>query len=441
MSFWSSFKEWFLRLSSLNGQLDTDSASDNIRKNIHFQGPNVWILAFSIVIASVGLNINSTAVIIGAMLISPLMGPILGLGLGLGVNDTILLRDSLKNLLVMVVVSLIAASLYFLLSPLQMANPTELEARTSPSIYDVLIALFGGMAGILEHCRKEKGTVLSGVAIATALMPPLCTAGYGIAHGLWRFFFGAMGLFIINTVFIAFATFIFVKSLHFSEKRYISEERQRRNRGLITMVLVLIMVPSMISAFFMIRENNFAVAAEKFVNENRDFSGGFIYNYRVKDNKVEIYLAGEKLSDEDRAFLYGSAKTFGIKEDQLNIVQHTLRGAEERDELISSMSDRYDRQLSARDKRIESLEAELGKAAKMEIPYERITREVSTQYPEVEEIILSRGASVTTDSLKTRDCILVLVRPALDSLQTARLTQWLRLRLDDDSVTVLSESK
>ena len=265
MSFWSSLKEWFLRLSSLNGQLDTDSASDNIRKNIHFQGPNVWILAFSIVIASVGLNINSTAVIIGAMLISPLMGPILGLGLGLGVNDTILLRDSLKNLLVMVVVSLIAASLYFLLSPLQMANPTELEARTSPSIYDVLIALFGGMAGILEHCRKEKGTVLSGVAIATA--------GYGIAHGLWRFFFGAMGLFIINTVFIAFATFIFVKSLHFSEKRYISEERQRRNRGLITMVLVLIMVPSMISAFFMIRENNFAVAAEKFVNENRDFSG------------------------------------------------------------------------------------------------------------------------------------------------------------------------
>lgn len=439
MSFWISLKEKFLRLSSLNGQLDTDAASENIRNNIHFQGPTVWILVFSIVIASVGLNINSTAVIIGAMLISPLMGPILGLGLGLGVNDTILLRDSLKNLLVMVVVSLIAASLYFLLSPLQMANPTELEARTSPSIYDVLIALFGGMAGILEHCRKEKGTVLSGVAIATALMPPLCTAGYGIAHGLWRFFFGAMGLFIINTVFIAFATFIFVKSLHFSEKRYISEERRRRNSRLITVVLILVMVPSVVSAFFMIRENNFAVAAEKFVTENRNFTGGFIYNYRVKDNKVEIYLAGEKLSDEDRAFLYGSAKTFGIKEDQLVIVQHTLHGTEDRDELISSMSDRYDRLISVRDKRIESLEEELGKAARKEIPYEQITREVATQYPDVEEVVLSRGASITTDSLKTKECVIVMVRPALDSLHRARLTQWLRLRLNEESLTVISE--
>ena len=202
------FKEWissYLRdTANITEQVDVAAAASNIRSNIYFRGPNVWILAFSIIIASVGLNVNSTAVIIGAMLISPVMGPIMGMGLGLGVNDTRLLGDSFRNLLIMVIISLLASSLFFLLSPLNLANPTELAARTSPSIYDVLIALFGGFAGILEHARKEKGTVMSGVAIATALMPPLCTAGFGLAKANWHFFFGAMYLFTINAIFMEF---------------------------------------------------------------------------------------------------------------------------------------------------------------------------------------------------------------------------------------------
>ena len=178
--------------------IDTEKAAENIRSNIFFRGPNVWILVCAIILASVGLNVNSTAVIIGAMLVSPLMGPIIGVGLGLGIDDTELIKSALKNLLIMVLISLTAATIYFVITPLKLANPTELLARTNPTIYDVMIALFGGLAGILEISRKEKGTVLSGVAIATALMPPLCTAGYGLAIGSFSYFAGALYLFSIT---------------------------------------------------------------------------------------------------------------------------------------------------------------------------------------------------------------------------------------------------
>ena len=260
-----NIKDWigsYMRdTANLSGQLDVEKAAANIRGNIYFRGPNVWILAFSIIIASVGLNVNSTAVIIGAMLISPVMGPIIGMGLGLGVNDTRLLGDSLRNLLIMVIISLIASSLFFLLSPLNLANPTELEARTSPSIYDVLIALFGGFAGILEQARKEKGTVMSGVAIATALMPPLCTAGFGLAKWNLHFFFGAMYLFTINAIFIMFATYLACKYLHFHQKSFADERTARRTRTVITAVVLLVTVPSIWSAFIMIRNNNFTTSA------------------------------------------------------------------------------------------------------------------------------------------------------------------------------------
>ena len=178
------------QLVSLGDAMDVQAAAASIRENIHFRGPNVFILFFAIIIASVGLNVNSIPVIIGAMLISPLMGPIIGFGMGLGTNDTTLVKDALKNLAVMVIISIIASTLYFLVSPLDMDNPTELLARTNPTIYDVFIALFGGFAGIMETSRKERGTVMSGVAIATALMPPLCTVGYGIASWNWHYAFG-----------------------------------------------------------------------------------------------------------------------------------------------------------------------------------------------------------------------------------------------------------
>ena len=203
----STAKDFVRSVINLSDYVDMDSANASIRKNIYFRGPNVFILACAIIIASVGLNVNSIPVIIGAMLISPVMGPILGFGYSLGVQDIQLLRDSLRNLAIMVAISIAASTLYFFLSPLRLEHPTELLARTNPTTYDVLIALFGGFAGILEISRKEKGTVLSGVAIATALMPPLCTVGYGLAILNWSYVLGALYLFLINSVFIALATY------------------------------------------------------------------------------------------------------------------------------------------------------------------------------------------------------------------------------------------
>ena len=217
MNLLQSIKSVFHKTVNLNGHIDTEAAEKAIRNNIYFRGPNAWILAIATIIASVGLNVNSIPVVIGAMLISPLMGPIFGLGLGLGVSDMQLMKSSGKNLLVMVTISLTASFAYFLITPLSLSNPTELLARTNPTIYDVLIALFGGFAGILEQSRKEKGTVFSGVAIATALMPPLCTAGFGLANGNLAYFLGALYLFFINCLFIMLATYISVKYFKFRQ--------------------------------------------------------------------------------------------------------------------------------------------------------------------------------------------------------------------------------
>lgn len=265
----SDFSSFIRGLTNIRKDIDKSAADASIRKNIYFRGPNVWILAFSIIVASVGLNVNSTAVIIGAMLISPLMGPIFGIGLGLGVNDTLLIKGGLKNLLVMVFISVLASCLYFLITPLKLANPTELLARTNPSIYDVIIALFGGAAGMLELCRKEKGTVLSGVAIATALMPPLCTAGYGIASGHLSYFLGAIYLFFINGIFIILATYIMVKYLEFDEIQFANETTGKRVKHFITLVVILVAVPSIWSATIMIRDNRFSQNVSSFIKENR----------------------------------------------------------------------------------------------------------------------------------------------------------------------------
>ena len=230
MGLFQHFKSVLRSTTNLTGYIDTDAAEKAIRNNIYFRGPNVWILAIAIIIASIGLNVNSIPVVIGAMLISPLMGPIFGLGLGLGVSDVELMKSSGKNLVTMVCISLAASTAYFLITPLSLTNPTELLARTNPTIYDVFIALIGGFAGILEQCRKEKGTVFSGVAIATALMPPLCTAGFGIACGNLTYFLGALYLFFINCLFIMLATYISVKYFKFRQVEFEDPAKGKRTK-------------------------------------------------------------------------------------------------------------------------------------------------------------------------------------------------------------------
>ena len=354
--------------ANIYDHIDTESAAERIKAGIWFRGPNVWILAFSIIIASVGLNVNSTAVVIGAMLISPLMGPIIGVGLAMGTNDLDLLKLAAKNLLVMVLISLAASTLFFLLSPLNLVNPTELEARTSPTIYDVLIALFGGLAGILENSRKERGTAIAGVAIATALMPPLCTAGYGLSCLDFHFFFGAMYLFIINTVFITLATYVMVKYLRFRTVSGLDPALSARRRRFITTIIAVVAIPSLYSAIVMVRDTDFERNVESFVRENRLVSRSYISDYRIyKDHgrKVEVFLTGEPMTYEVQTALYASAEAHRIKTDQLVIREHSLgMTGEEMNEMVREIYDRTDRILLEKESQLNELQTKVDSLAR-----------------------------------------------------------------------------
>ena len=342
-------------------EMDTLGAAHRIKSGIWFRGVNVWILAFSIIIASVGLNVNSTAVIIGAMLISPLMGPIIGVGLALGTNDVDLLKNAAKNLLVMVLVSLLASTLFFLLSPLKLVNPTELVARTRPTIYDVLIALFGGLAGILENSRKEHGTVLSGVAIATALMPPLCTAGFGLAHWDMRFFLGALYLFVINSVFIALATYLMVKYLRFPTVSGLDPKTARQRRDVISAIMILVAVPSIWSAVVMIRDNNFEREIQSFFENNRLVGPRtYIAEYDVDGRNVNFILAGDPLTDSLKTVLYQQAAQYGIQEQQITLKEHSFgMSQQDMEAVVSDIYARTEAELNENDAMVSSLQGRL----------------------------------------------------------------------------------
>lgn len=448
MSFWSSLKAQISEIANISDNIDTEKAAEQIRSSIYFKGPNVWILAFAVVIASVGLNINSTAVIIGAMLISPLMGPIFGIGLGLGANDTRLIREAAKNLLIMVLISLAASFLYFLITPLNLINPTELEARTYPTIFDVLIALFGGAAGIFEMSRKEKGTVISGVAIATALMPPICTAGYGLANGNFHYFGGALYLFLINTIFITLATYLMTKYLNFNTFAFQDEVKEKRVNRLITVIVTAVMVPSCLTAFNMIRANNFEGKANAFIAANKALDHSFIYDSRIdarKGGKVEVFMGGEPLKAYEKEALLASARSFGIKDEQVSIREHgTETEATDSEKLMQGIYERTDLEINKREAQIRALEGQLKELQGSEIPYGQISKEVRSQYPDIKDLFLTRGASVKADSTSTEQrCVLVVAKSdkAMAASQIEKLTDWLRIRLNDSTVVVINNCR
>ena len=357
------FQKYMRHILYLEDDIDRTAAAAAIRKNIYFRGPNVIILACAIIIASVGLNVNSIPVIIGAMLISPVMGPIIGFGLGLGTNDTELMKNALKNFFIMVAISIVVASLYFLVSPLKLNNPTELLARTRPTIYDVLIALFGGVAGMMEHTRKERGTVLSGVAIATALMPPLCTLGYGIARLSLTYILGAAYLFLINSFFIALATFFMAKFLGFESVA--DEYHLRRNRRIVTAVLLVMLIPSISSAIGTIRDNNFATNAERFVQANKTIGSSYIFDHQVnlsgRSQTLEIYLAGEALDYTTKQVLIKSAQSYGLHSDQIIFHEEAAVQSINKNEVIRDLNDHYLKKIQELNQTITELQIELAK--------------------------------------------------------------------------------
>ena len=437
-------KQFFRNRLSVTDYIDVLAASANIRSNIPFRGPNIYILFAAIVIASVGLNVNSIPVIIGAMLISPLMSPIIGFGMGLGTNDTDLLLQSLKNLGIMVAISLLASTLYFVVTPLETANPTELLARTNPSVYDVLIAFFGGIAGILELSRKEKGTVFSGVAIATALMPPLCTVGYGIASLNWQYAVGALYLFFINCLFIALATFLAVKYLRFPvvEEKDGTSRRRSISYGLLILV---VLVPSFFTAYSIVRENRFTTEARHFVKENRAVGGTYIYDYStdmsVKPYTLTLRLAGETLSPESRAQLYTNAEQHGISHAQIlfqedaTIEVHRLNEKEVMRDWLAST----EQQLRQRDDSIRVLRQQLDAYEALVMPTEQISNELRAQWSSIDRITLARADStvllVISEKPEATHKQETLTREDL-----ARMEQWLAIRLNVPSVQVIKNN-
>ena len=284
-----------------NAMPDKENEEDTIKSisaGVSFHGATLWVLVFAIFIASLGLNVNSTAVIIGAMLISPLMGPIIGMGLAVGINDFELLKRSAKNYVVATVISVITATVYFLLTPLDEAQ-SELLARTSPTLYDVLIALFGGAAGIVALATKGKGNVLPGVAIATALMPPLCTAGFGIATGNFYYFLGAFYLFFINTVFISLATYFGVRMMKFKQKSFIDSDHYAKVRRYIIITVVVTMVPAAFMTYNIIKESIFKTNVNKFVNDKLENVGTRVISYDINKDSLtlRIIAVGKELSE------------------------------------------------------------------------------------------------------------------------------------------------
>lgn len=287
------------RFDLQKGRADASIIIENIRNNVEFTGVNLWALIFAIFIASIGLNVNSTAVIIGAMLISPIMGPVMGIGLGVGINDLELVKKGAKNLLVATIIGILASTIYFLITPLHDAQ-SELLARTSPSIWDVFIAFFGGGAGMVAASRTEKSNVIPGVAIATALMPPLCTAGFGIATNNWLYFFGAIYLYFINSVFIAIATYMVARYLKMNRRHLEDEANQKKATRYIIIIVVITIIPSIIMAYRIVAKSIFETNARKFVDEQFTYPNTQVvsksYHYKGKDKFIEVLLIGKQLN-------------------------------------------------------------------------------------------------------------------------------------------------
>lgn len=308
--------------------LDDRAAEDTIiysvQKNIEFKGVNLWTLIFAIFIASIGLNVNSTAVIIGAMLISPIMGPITGIGLGIGTNDLELVKKGAKSLLFATLVGIITSAVYFSITPLHEAQ-SELLARTSPSVWDVFIAFFGGLAGMVAASRKEKTNVIPGVAIATALMPPLCTAGYGLAIGNWYYVLGALYLYFINSVFIAIATYLMCRYLQITKKQFKDVKVEKRVTRYMVIIVTITFLPSIFMAYKIVNRNIFESNARKFVAEQFAFPNTQVvtksFVYHNPDNTINILLFGDQLSEQKIDSLKRNMAHYKLKGVKLSIIQ------------------------------------------------------------------------------------------------------------------------
>jgi len=417
---------------------------ESIKRNIYFRGTNLWVLMFAIIIASIGLNVNSTAVIIGAMLVSPLMGPIMGIGLGAGINDLRLIRLSAYNFLIAIVISLIASTIYFLLSPLNEAH-SELLARTTPTVYDVFIALFGGLAGIVATSSKEKGNVIPGVAIATALMPPLCTAGYGLAVGNMFFFIGALYLFFINSVFICLATFLIVRFLHFPRHKYLDESTGHRMRLWIWLIVIITFVPSVIIAYYMIHRNVFETNASRFIAKEMIFEGNTIIEKKIDaaSTTIKVVYIGKGVSPD---LLENARKKLGdyhLENANLKINQGmkeltTSDITSMKSQIIEELYLKNQEVLLSKDEKIDLLEKELTKYQSVYMSG-NILNEIRALFPGVQETSFTRAllSSAKTKLPDTVNLVYLKFNRSVKNYEIRRLEKWLNERMKGEKIKII----
>ena len=449
-TFWHDVCQYLKSIADIAADCDAQATIDNIGRSVEFRGVNIWILVFAIVIASVGLNVNSTAVVIGAMLISPLMSPIMGIGLGVGISDNDLIRKSIRNLIAMAAISLVASTTYFLLTPLSDAQ-SELLARTKPTAFDVLIAFFGGLAGIVAMSRKqEKTTVVAGVAIATALMPPLCTAGYGLGTGQWIYFFGAFYLFFINSFCIALATFLMVRYLKFPRKKFVDIAHERKVRRSILVFSLIIIIPSIFIGVNVIREASFDSQAIKFVADIERSPAcenvqivGTKRNYSAKEQSITISLVGQPLTPEQVEYLHKRLADFGLSKAKLTIRQTggATLDLDAQSEMIQQILERKEEQLAARDATIDALHAQIDSLQNQSaITPEQLVREVQVLFPDVLSLTFAQAEEIDTRTQTKRAVPVVNATwRGKQSKQYAQFETWLRARLNTDDIKIVNQ--
>lgn len=416
---------------------DEDLIVDSINRNVHFTGTNLWTLIFAILIASIGLNVNSTAVVIGAMLISPLMGPIMGIGLGIGILDFNLVKKGINNLFIAAAFAILTSSLYFFLTPLHEAQ-SEILARTTPSLWDVLIAFCGGMAGIIAGTRKEKSNVLPGVAIATALMPPLCTAGYGLATGQWRYFGGAIYLFFINSVFICLSTYIVVRMLKFKKVRFATEEQHRTIMRYTTVVALATLIPSVYLAVRIVQKAIFEQNAKNFVQSEFRFAQtqviNRVYTYDRKRPVIELFLIGQELTPQAIDSLKKKMHLYGLDSNSLIVKQGMLA---RRNVDVAQIKAGILEEVLAASYDTEQI------PNKLDLPLPELATELHILQPDLLEYSFDQAVVVRLDSL-TRDTIPIFIgvfRRYLSTTEKEKLDGWLRQRAGFDTVKLVIQTR
>lgn len=420
------------RLFNLHlGEEDQKKVLEDIIKNISFKGANLWILACAILIASVGLNVNSTAVIIGAMLISPLMGPIVGAGFSLATYNSNLLKKCFKNLFIATVVSLLVSALYFYLSPFKDVQ-SELLARTSPNIYDVLIAFFGGIVGAVSITRVEKGNPIPGVAIATALMPPLCTAGFGLATFNLKFFAGAIYLYSINCFFICFATFLIIKYLKYQAVRTMDESYDKKIKYIITIIMALMLIPSFYLAYNLLNEKKYTQNIDRFIETEFDKNGyTVIYkkvNYNLSPKTIELAFLAKKFDSTEIAQLNRKLEDFGIKNTRLDIKQNS---SDLKKEILNELT-KQNSSLSTKDLQISNLSTQLNQY-KLDDP--KLVKELRILFPDIKDVAIGKLTNYSAADSTSLPIVCIYYTDV--KIDESKLNNWLKERFNDPNLWII----